>query len=63
LEFYREKLEYNADRESATDYLNRIYRKYLPASLLDAQDEGDQGSEDDYGEYDEHRPESKPLDA
>jgi hypothetical protein len=35
LEFFRKELDYSADKESAREHLNEVYKKYLPEVLRD----------------------------
>lgn len=41
LEFFRKELDYTADKLSAREHLNDVYRKYLPDVLRDESDSGD----------------------
>ena len=41
LEFMRNQLNYQADRESAIEYLNKTHSKYIPESVKDTDEEAD----------------------
>jgi hypothetical protein len=38
LEFFRKELDYTADKISAREHLNEVYKKYLPEVLRDDED-------------------------
>ncbi len=47
LQFFREKLEYSADRQSGLDYLRRVHAALLPDALSNSDDGSDQDDETD----------------